>query len=120
MATRNVPDAVPKNKQQGFIEKCKNYELFEERLWFNKKDKEGSDIIAKILVEEIICRYGTPTVLLSDCGKEFLNKLVTSITNLFNIKKKNTTAYHPQTNGLMERFNHTLCLFLMFYLHIGL
>ena len=24
------------------------------------------------------------------------------------MKKANTTSYHPQTDGLVERFNHTL------------
>ena len=32
-----------------------------------------------------------------------------------NIQKLNTTAYHPQTNGLTERFNHTLAQMLSMY-----
>ena len=37
-----------------------------------------------------------------------MSKLLTEICSLMGIKKVNTTAYHPQTNGLVERFNRTL------------
>ena len=30
------------------------------------------------------------------------------VFNLLGVKKINTTAYHPQTNGLTETFNRTL------------
>ena len=33
---------------------------------------------------------------------------MTEVCNLLGVKKINTTAYHPQTNGLTERFNRTL------------
>ena len=61
--------------------------------------------IAKLLVENIICRHGVPNQLLSDRGANFLYKEVYS---LMGVKKLNTTAYHPQTDGLVERFNRTL------------
>jgi hypothetical protein len=74
-----------------------------------------SGVIAKILVEEIMCHYGAPVKLLSDHGKEFLNRLTASIVEMFNVQRRNTTAYHPQTDGLTERFNHTLCSMLSMY-----
>ena len=38
-----------------------------------------------------------------------------AVLHVFHVKKLNTTAYHPQTNGLTERFNHTLCTMLTHY-----
>ena len=49
-----------------------------------------------------------PSVLLTDQGKNFQSHLVTSMCQLFEIEKRRTTAYHPQTDGLCERFNAIL------------
>lgn len=68
-----------------------------------------ADTIAKLLVNEIIPRHGAPRTLLSDRGSNFLSQLVSEVCKLYSIKKLNTTAYHPQTDGLVERMNSTLC-----------
>ena len=67
-----------------------------------------ASMIARLLVDEIFCRHGAPRTLLSDRGSNFLSSLVSEVCKLLNTKKVNTTAYHPQTNGLVERFNNTL------------
>ena len=64
--------------------------------------------IAKILVEEVISRHGVPTELLSDRGPSFLSKLLLAVCDCLGVKKVNTSAYHPQSDGLVERFNRTL------------
>ena len=64
--------------------------------------------IVQLLVEEIFCRHGAPQELLSDRGPNFLLELVLEVCKLLNIKKVNTSGYHPQTNGLVERFKCTL------------
>ena len=53
-----------------------------------------------------MCRHG---VLLSDRGAAFLSNLMQEVCEILGVKKNNTTAYHPQTDGLVERFNRTLC-----------
>ena len=65
--------------------------------------------IAKFIYEEIICRHGYPKVLLSDQETPFCNELVDSLYKLMTIRHQLSSAYHPQTNGLTERFNKTLC-----------
>ena len=74
---------------------------------FGIKDKRA-ETVAKVLVEQIVCRYGCPRTLLSDRGGEFLSELSNEIYRLMNIKKLNTSGYRPQTNGMVEKFNHTL------------
>ena len=64
--------------------------------------------IAKLLVERIVSRHGVPSQLLSDCGGAFLSNLFQEMGKLLGFHKVNTTAYHPQTDGLVERFNRTL------------
>ena len=48
-------------------------------------------------------------VILSDRGTHFRNKLVDRLCKKFEIKHKLLSPYHPQTNGLVERFNQILC-----------
>ena len=59
-------------------------------------------------MEEIFCRHGAPQELLSDRGANFLSEIVLEVCKLLNMKKVNTSGYHPQTDGLVERFNCTL------------
>ena len=61
--------------------------------------------IARLLVEQIIAWHGVPAEVLSDRGAVFLSKLMKEVNQLMGIHKVNTTAYHPQTDGLVERFN---------------
>ena len=65
--------------------------------------------VAEYLYKEIICRHGCPKVILSDRGTHFNNKVVQDLCNRFQIRQQLSSPYHPQTNGLTERFNRTLC-----------
>ena len=51
---------------------------------------------------------GLPAVITTDQGSEFRNQLNAELTTTFGIKHRLTTAYHPQANGLDERYNQTL------------
>ena len=64
--------------------------------------------IVRILVEEIVSVFGVPEALLSDRGTNLLSYLMKDVCGLLGIEKYNTTAYHPQCNGMTERFNRTL------------
>ena len=69
---------------------------------------QSAPTIAKLLVEEVISRHGVPRQLVSDRGASFLSRLMLEVCSVMGIKKINTSAYHPQTDGLVERFNRTL------------
>lgn len=58
---------------------------------------------------------GIPAVITTDQGTEFKNKLNDELMKAFNIDHRLTTAYHPQANGLDERFNQTLTNSLVKY-----
>ena len=51
---------------------------------------------------------GLPSVITTDQGREFRNEVNAALMSIFGIKHHLTTAYHPQANGLDERYNQTL------------
>jgi len=63
---------------------------------------------ADFLIRHAICRFGTPAVLVSDRGSHFTAAVVSSLCRLLGVDRRTSTAYHPQTQGLVERFNATL------------
>lgn len=65
--------------------------------------------VVSFFYEDIICRHGCPKEILTDRGTHFVNEMLDSLCNTLGVKHKLSTAYHPQTNGLVERFNRTLC-----------
>lgn len=81
---------------------------------FPMKDQKAPTI-ATLLVEQVFCVQGFPATLLSDRGSNFLSQVVAAVLEVFHVRKLNTTSYHPQTNGLTERFNNTLCTMLTPY-----
>ena len=65
--------------------------------------------VSTFIFDDIICRHGCSQKILSDRGSHFNNQLIKNLTQKFEIKHNFSTPYHPQTNGLVERFNRTLC-----------
>src|ERR1044072_8507753 len=63
---------------------------------------------AKFIYEELICRHGIINILHSDQGTHFVNEVIADLVQRFDMKHHKITAYHPQANGLVERFNGTL------------
>ena len=65
--------------------------------------------VSTFILEEIICRHGCPKRILSDRGSHFNNEMIRELTEKFKVKHGFSSPYHPKTNGLVERFNKTLC-----------
>jgi hypothetical protein len=67
-----------------------------------------AETAARFLFDQILTRHGAPRELLSDRGKTFLNRVIDHLCGLWNAKHALASAYHPMTNGLVERYNKTL------------
>ena len=63
---------------------------------------------AQALVSHCIARFGIPMDMSSDRGPQFTSQLWTAIAQLLGTQLHHTTTYHPQANGLVERFHRHL------------
>ena len=71
------------------------------------KDQKA-EAIATILVEKWIHKYGQPMELHTDQGKNFESNLLKEVLQIYEIDKTRTTAFHPQSDGQVERYNKTI------------
>jgi transposase InsO family protein len=69
--------------------------------------------VARTLFERWIVRYSATESILSDQGKEFCNKVMYSMCDLWGIKKKRTSPFHPQAKTGVESFNPSFRKFFM-------
>ena len=67
-----------------------------------------SETLASVLVDEMVCRYGVPCSLHSDQGVNLNSQVITALCKCLGINKTSATAYHPQGNGQVDRYNRTL------------
>lgn len=72
----------------------------------------SAETVARILVEEVVCRFGVPSIIHSDQGSQFESALFQEMCHILQIEKTRTTPYHPQSDGMVERFNKTLVTML--------
>ena len=63
--------------------------------------------IARELVS-LFSRVGVPEEVLTDQGPNFMSTLLEKMYHILQIQHIRTSPYHPQTDGLVERFNGTL------------
>ena len=75
--------------------------------WPEAVPDRTANTVAKCLCE-IIWRHGVPRKIIHDRAPEFLSDLLQDTAELIGVKQLPTTGGHPQTDGLVERFNRTL------------
>lgn len=69
--------------------------------------------VSKAFYNDWIARFGAPRILTTDQGTQFESQLFTSLLSLTGCKRIRTTAYHPSSNGLVERWHRSLKAALM-------
>jgi transposase InsO family protein len=77
---------------------------------------QDAETVARAFVENIVLRYGIPEVILTDQGANFLSELFTHVCKLLQIKKVQTTAFHPESNGGLERSHRVIIEYLRHYI----
>ncbi len=63
--------------------------------------------LARAFSRNWIARFGVPRDMTSDRGAQFVSELWSATAQLLGISLHRTTAYHPQANGLVERFHRS-------------
>ena len=80
-------------------------------LYKNLKAEE----LANVFVKNYYRRHGFFTVIVSDKGSQFTGFLWSRVCQLLSITRKLSTAYHPETDSLIERTNQTMETYLRIY-----
>lgn len=73
----------------------------------------SADTVARAFYQSWITRFGCPQVVTTDQGRQFVSSLFKELTKLCGTELRHTTAYHPEANGMVERFHRTLKAALM-------
>ena len=64
--------------------------------------------VARKFIKHVINAEGIPSELLTDQGKNFQSDTMKELCKQLGVKQLRTTAYHPQTDGAVERVNRTI------------
>ena len=70
------------------------------------RDKRA-ETVARAFFQGVICRHGTPAIVTSDQGTEFM-AVFDQLMRLYGIQRAVTAPYRPQTNGIAERIHSFL------------
>lgn len=79
-------------------------------------ENKTADTVARFLFK-LICRHSCMAIQINDQGREFVNQVSCRLHELPGTKQRVTLAYHPQSNGLVERQNRTIKNMLLKTLH---
>uniref|UniRef100_A0AAV2LKB0 ribonuclease H n=1 Tax=Knipowitschia caucasica TaxID=637954 RepID=A0AAV2LKB0_KNICA len=69
---------------------------------------QEAETVADTLLEGMFSRFGTPDIIHSDQGRNFESRVFAALCDRLNLQKTRTTPLHPQSDGLVERFNRTM------------
>ena len=67
-----------------------------------------AETTCKALIHHWISRFGCPVTITTDQGRNFESHLFRHLTEILGTNRVRTTSYHPQSNGLIERFHRHL------------
>lgn len=67
-----------------------------------------AETVGKALLSGWISRFGCPTSIVTDRGRQFESHLFDFLSKITGFTHKTTTAYHPACNGMIERFHRQL------------
>ena len=70
--------------------------------------RHTAPIVARAVFEQVFMRFGAARRLLTDQGPEFESELLAELCRLMDVDKIRTSPYHPQSNGMLERFHRVL------------
>lgn len=75
----------------------------------------NAETVADAFCREWISRFGVPTTVITDQGSQFESRLFSELSKILGFRRNRTTAYHPQSNGFIERWHRTLKAAIMCY-----
>ena len=79
--------------------------------------RQDAETVARAFVERIVLQYGTPQVIQTDQGANFVSEVFKNTCCLLKIKKIQSTAFHPESQGGIERSHRVLAEYLRHYVN---
>jgi len=70
--------------------------------------EQSAETVARVFVEEFVCRMGCALEVFSDQGRNFESRLFQDMCSLLQMAKARTTPYRPSSNGQVERMNREI------------
>ncbi|KAK4468958.1 hypothetical protein MN116_000094 [Schistosoma mekongi] len=67
-----------------------------------------AETVAKVFIQNWVTIFGTPVTITTDRGAQFESELFSNLAKLLGSNRIRCTAYHPQANGMVERFHRQL------------
>ena len=77
---------------------------------------QSTEIVCKAIIDNFITRFGLPTRLHSDQGRNFESSLFQQLCEALEITKTRTSPYRPSANGQVERYNRVLLAMIRCYI----
>ena len=67
-----------------------------------------TETCARAFISTWVSRFGVPALLTSDCGAQFTFTVWSEVYSVLGISRIKTTSFHPQSNGMFQRFHCSL------------
>jgi hypothetical protein len=77
---------------------------------------QDAETVAREFLTHVVLKYRTPHMVFTDQGATFLSDVFRSTCQLLEIKKTQSTAFHPETNGELERSYSVLTEYFRHYI----
>ena len=79
-------------------------------------ERTSAEGLARLFRDNVWKLHGLPESIISDRGPQFTAGLMRELNQILRIKSKMSTAFHPQTDGQMERVNQELEQYLRMFI----
>jgi hypothetical protein len=75
-------------------------------------EKQDAETVARAFVEKIVLTYGTPQILQTDQGANFVSEVFKNTCEILKLKKIQSTAFRPESQGSIERSQRVFAEYL--------
>ena len=65
-------------------------------------------MVVRFIKRNLICRYGVPSIIITDNGSNLNNKMMTELCKEFKVIYHNSSPYRPKINGVVEVANKNI------------
>jgi transposase InsO family protein len=79
--------------------------------------QQDAEMVARAFVANIVLKYGTPGTVQTDQGANFISEVFRNTCKILKIKKIQSTAFRPESQGSIERSNRVLAEYFRHYVN---